>query len=587
MNIKTMKLFYAYLVIFLSLPFVSFIAGVSEYYLQLNQQLPLLANATFGILLCIRQKKLKVSSTVLFFYGIVLLLAVNTLIHRQMDVQSQSIISFLLFGIVLMGFQNHFATHSITRLQQLKIVKIIVAFVGFHILLSVVNIYTQKLLPTGSVFKHQFLGAFYNPAIFTNYLLILSPFLWILLVFRQSIHPANRLLFRVGMILLAFVVYIIWFNQIRTGCLAFAGMGTYFFIIYYKTNVIKKYILMALVSICSIGFLLTTPKPSSTEGRWLILKVTWQMLKQNAGIGIGFNAYRRDYSFYQMEYFAQEKNQRHEILLADDNQVAHNEWLQTLAELGIIFGLILMALLGCLLKTDIRPSTNFGLTGLLNQAKIGFWIGLGILTMLSHPFRIEYTQQAVFLVLMVLHLLTYHPTKPVVSTSRDWVMILCAASFVHYAYSQYLLFGWQQHANRFLKGEHDQVYNFRQVQLYNNPLYLYTTAIELNNLSRYKESLKQIELLQRIRNDSKIEMLIGNNFSNLGDTSQAISHYKRASLMNPKLLKPIYLLMNEYVKIKDTTQAKATAQLLLSKPIKIPSKQADQMRASARQVLRI
>jgi hypothetical protein len=70
-------------------------------------------------------------------------------------------------------------------------------------------------------------------------------------------------------------------------------------------------------------------------------------------------------------------------------------------------------------------------------------------------------------------------------------------------------------------------------------------------------------------------MLYGLNYTKLEKHDKALEYFKSASLMNSKLFRPKYLIMNEYLFLGDTVSAVNQAEIMIKSPIKIPSNEID------------
>ena len=101
----------------------------------------------------------------------------------------------------------------------------------------------------------------------------------------------------------AFVLYYI---QSRTGLLALITSLVVWLWLEKKENasrlkirvVVVLFVIVAIVGSC----FLFAGKVASTDGRLLILKTCWQMIKDNPWVGHGMHGFAREYMLYQAEY---------------------------------------------------------------------------------------------------------------------------------------------------------------------------------------------------------------------------------------------------------------------------------------------
>lgn len=84
-------------------------------------------------------------------------------------------------------------------------------------------------------------------------------------------------------------------------------------------------------------------KKDSADGRMLIWTVTANIIKDYPLLGVGQDMFKAHYMDYQADYFRNHPNSKYE-LVADDNQYAFNELLNTWAENGLIGFLLLMGI---------------------------------------------------------------------------------------------------------------------------------------------------------------------------------------------------------------------------------------------------
>jgi len=84
-------------------------------------------------------------------------------------------------------------------------------------------------------------------------------------------------------------------------------------------------------------------KKDSADGRMLIWTVTANIIKDYPLLGVGQDLFKAHYMDYQADYFRNHPNSKYEQV-ADDNQYAFNEFLNTWAENGLIGFLLLMGI---------------------------------------------------------------------------------------------------------------------------------------------------------------------------------------------------------------------------------------------------
>ncbi|GFZ38852.1 hypothetical protein BANORC5_08870 [Bacteroides nordii] len=153
----------------------------------------------------------------------------------------------------------------------------------------------------------------------------------------------------------------------------------------------NKWIVGILLTIAG-GFVLNemyNNKKDSTNGRLLIWRVSYEMIKDAPFLGHGTEGFYKKYMLYQCEFLKKNENKEY-VQLVDDNRFAFNEYLKVLVEYGIVGGvLFLISLLIILLCSIDWKSLHSRLCFLCLLA-------YGISSFFSYPF---FLWQFVFLFL--------------------------------------------------------------------------------------------------------------------------------------------------------------------------------------------
>jgi O-antigen polymerase len=91
------------------------------------------------------------------------------------------------------------------------------------------------------------------------------------------------------------------------------------------------------------GILLYQANAESTSGRWMIWEITGLMISEHPVKGVGQGNYSVEYLNFQAEYFEDPSYTKNEIKAANIKQ-AHNEFLQSFAEGGILSAALLLTI---------------------------------------------------------------------------------------------------------------------------------------------------------------------------------------------------------------------------------------------------
>lgn len=581
-----MNLLKLYLVCFLSIPFLSYFLGYTDYFLQSKEYLPILLNSVFSLILILKLKKDLTIPAFKWFAGILLLFLFSSFKNgfaNQIFIDK----SILLYILVLGLFTHHFIKEKTSKDNITVFAYIFICFSFLQIFLSFIIFHFGLESTNGLAFKGNFISVFYNPSIYINWMLLLSPFAFTFTYLINSRISHYRIIgwFCYFIIIILFITMFI--NKNRTGLIVILSLIVYYLIDKFTLNYKNKFFILGISCFFLIISLLKINKEDSNSGRLLILKVTTNMIYDNPLFGVGFNNYRSEYNNYQKVYLKSFSSQK-ELLLANDNNYANNEWLQFIAEIGIVGFLIFLFLLSKVYTILFQNNNNdISQDNLwLHKSKNGFLIVLFILSIFSNPFRIPEIVNLIsvlfiFFIVMISFDRKIEFMEP--TFSKKILIVLLFILSTPIIIQQYYLIQWMKYSEKFFKGN-KEIFNFQNKYLDKNESYLYTTARQLFYQENYLGSINQLKKIKGIKNDSQSEILFGQNYSKLEKHDKAIKYFQSANLMNPKLFRPKYLIMNEYLLKRDTISAVKQAKIIINSPIKIPSRETDYYISKARMV---
>lgn len=579
-----MNLLKLYLICVLSIPFITYLMGFNEYFLQTEDYFPIFINCIFFFILIIKQKKEITVPAIQWIAGIIGLILFIGLLKVDFINQLFFIKSFFIYIVVLALFLNHYSNEKLFIKDKLQLILIFILFAFIHIAIGYLAPFLGMKNTLDASFKHEILGIYYNPSFLINTLLLICPLLILLVNLRKSSDQKTKLLGWFCLTSLILIFIIILYNKNRAGLVAIAVLVAYNFYLDYHKNINVKILIITIVFSSISLFWVYANKKDSTQGRFLIAKVTWMMIKENPLFGVGFNNYKAQYTQYQKEYFKIQRPEK-EILLADDNRLAHNEWLQLIAEIGVIGIGIFLFFVYKVFRVYSKVKTPLSsVTSLLIRARSSFFLVVLILALFSNPFRIPVILNLISVLFLFFSIvIPYQYEKPFMSPifSKNILFLILGLVAMPIITQEYYLYKWMLHENKFLKGEKESFSYFNKI-LNDNENYLFTTSNELYRLGEYDNSIKQLENLKNIKNDSQSEILFGLNYSKLKEHDKALEHFQTGSLMNPKLFRPKYLMMNEYLVKGDTISAVKQAKIIVNSPIKIPSLEIDYYMSKAK-----
>jgi O-antigen ligase len=560
----------------LSIPIITYFLGFNDYFLQSKEYLPVILNTVFSFILILKQKKNLYIPAFKWIAGIFILFLFSGFTNgfaNQNFINRSLLLYVLTFGLFLQFFLNQ----KLSYYNKIKLALIFVVFAALQLLLSFLIFYYSMETPNGIIFKEFLISVFYNPSIYVNWILLLAPFLFMFVILVKSRLPKYRIIGWLCCFLLIIFFITILINRNRTGLIVFVTLIIYHLYFNVKFGKIKKLFLITSSCLLLILIFINTNKHDSNRGRLLILKITKNMVSDNPLFGIGFNNYRNQYNNYQKEFFTNSRK-NDEILLANDYTFANNEWIQFITEIGFVgTAFFLFFLIKTYNVLFAKNKFNFGVNSLLYQCKNGFLIVVFLLSIFSNPFRLPEVLYLISVILLFFSLVI--PSANTVDFmsplfSKKILIIILIFLSTPLLIQQYYLVKWMTHSKKFFSGNIEN-FDYNNSFLTKNESYLYTTSKQLFYKGNYYGSINQLKRLKGLKNDSQSEMLYGLNYTKLEKHDKALEYFKSASLMNPKLFRPKYLIMNEYLFLGDTVSAVNQAEIMIKSPIKIPSNEID------------
>ena len=366
------------------------------------------------------------------------------------------------------------------------------------------------LLPAGKTFR--VVGNFDNPAGYASMLALSVPF-----ILYFALSGRRRMRYAVGVVC-AIVVGAIVLSGSRTGILAVAATGLLYAVrrrsdFLRRTTAWKKIVLAATAVSVAAGLYFI--KKESADGRLLIGRCTWEMIREKPLTGHGYRCFEAGYMLRQARYF--ERNPESGFApLADNVKHPFNEFLLLTAEFGAV-ALLLTALWIASLIRAYRKNPNDEshtlATALSSAALLGF------------------------------------AAKEMYYENR-WHRVQKTAS-----------------SDRPPLPEYERLYPF----LDKNAYFLYNYAAELNDAGEADKSLEAATACEKMLNDYDVQMLKADAHKKRRDFRRAEACYLLASRMCPGRFMPLYELVNVYDSTNRPDRAQALAAEIADKPVKIPS----------------
>lgn len=422
----------------------------------------------------------------------------------------------------------------------------------------------QEFGIVSSCFPFQVVGSFDNPAGLVACLCIGMPCCFRLFQTEKR-KTSKKMIIAVAI----FIGFALVLSESRAGILA----GIFFPLVWYMfDSAQKRWLQTTMLGICiTLLPIMYIAKKDSADGRLLMLRCGWDMIKEKPLLGHGSDGIQAHYMDYQAKWLA-EHSESTLCTLADNVKSVFNEYLT----IGICFGIVGWLILGgfvfFMINCYFKVPSEDGKCALMSLATIG------ILGCFSYPLSYPFTWIVLILNSYILLHRAYRipPLKNKICRYTVSFIVFGSSSVLLYAMAKRTSaeFEWGEISRLNLREEGKEVFSrYEKLMpiLGNEPYFLYNYAAELYAAKHYKEALY---IAQRCRThwaDYDLELLIGELFNELHQYEEAEDHFQLASNMCPTRFIPLYKLYQIYEKIGDEEKVNQMATLILNKPTKVES----------------
>lgn len=327
----------------------------------------------------------------------------------------------------------------------------------------------------------------------------------------------------------------------------------------------------AIVSCVTLLYFL---KKDSADGRLLIWKCAAEMISDKPLFGWGVGGFEAHYMDYQAAYFSERPDSRY-AFLADTVQYPFNEYLN----IGVAFGLAgllsLAALLICLLRRYRQCPTEE------KESDALCWVAVAVFALFSYPLMYPFVWIMLLLggYSLVKGANAFSIRSVVYKVAAIPCACLCAvAGSLLYQRTEAEL-EWGKAVNSPRVDEtalrrYERIYGVMRSDRY----FLYNYAAALSQCHRYDRSLEVALACRNRWADYDLELLIARLYEHNGETNKAEERYRQASLMCPNRFIPLFQLALLLDKEGRIEEAKALAQRIVDKPVKVSSYQIKQIK---------
>ena len=324
---------------------------------------------------------------------------------------------------------------------------------------------------------------------------------------------------------------------------------------------------LGCVAVVALGLALSLcVKADSSRGRWFIAMRTVELISESPLLGHGPGGFEAHYMDVQADWLARHED-RPEAMLADDVRHPLNEWLLVAADYGAVGVLAVLALVSSVVAYARRHPSAEGRDALRIMACAG------VFSLFSYPLLYPFTwlMLAASLAAVFRNALSRH--WRVLSVGILMVLPVCSCLAASRALQALEL---RRVQDRAMLGQSERMMP-RYARLYQklrgDSRFLYNYAAEQYEAGRYAVALHTARECGRLLASYDLCLLEGDIHRALGDRAAAMRSYRRAHWMVPSRFVPLYEMYNVAAEDGDTATSRSLAREILSKPVKVPSRE--------------
>ncbi|KAA6348869.1 hypothetical protein EZS27_003669 [termite gut metagenome] len=375
-------------------------------------------------------------------------------------------------------------------------------------------------------------GSFDNPAGFAACLCAGFPFSF---YFVRKEYVWQRWLSLTAVVILCIAVIL---SASRAGIIALFVVAL--FMVFYRFKIKTK----LKISILSLSFVLALSglyflKKDSANGRLLIWRCTYEMIKDKPIHGFGYGGFKANYMNYQARYFEEHPDSKY-AMLADNVNRPFNEYLLLFVNFGV-FGLLVLILMLYRFWQIYKYNTH---KTLLEYRAYWCLLSIAVFSLFSYPLTYPFVWVMGLSSMTILFYPLWRTQKKMFYALRP-VIILFLLFVGYMTYDRMITeMKWCKIAHKSLAGQTKQMlpeYQSLYGKLQNNELFLYNYAAELNVVNQYEKSLKIAHECEQLWADYDLQMLIADNYQKKLQYKEAEFHYIKAANMCPVKFIPLYL----------------------------------------------
>lgn len=414
-------------------------------------------------------------------------------------------------------------------------------------------------------------GSFDNPAGFASALCAGLPFALSLL------HNRHKWVRYFTTTATPVIMAAVFLSHSRTGMIS-VGVIVFLWLlpILRRTPALKWTLSVLLPALLVTMYLL---KKDSADGRLLIWRCSLAMVADKPIFGYGPGGFTAHYMEYQADYFREHPDSPF-ARLADTVHHPFNEYLLVAVDYGF-FGLLVLAALGYVTLRQYRKQNNRDPA--VRAAGLSL-ISIGVFALFSYPFLYPFTW---VMTLFSLWIIVGRPW-PACTALRIGAVVAAATVCVFTVRNmRYQLYWCKADKMALEENNEDALLQYERLSDYfaDNRFFLYNYAVNLSKIGQYEKSLAVAERCSRLWADYYLQIILGDDCLKLGRHRFAETYFSNAAAMCPVRFIPWYKLVTVYQAMGRTDDARALAQLILDKTIKVPSPVVYAIRREMRQLI--
>lgn len=488
---------------------------------------------------------------IMIYWSVILLIYAGVSLWEGSFSQQNFVFLLTLYGVMWLFAQEKKGANEIYICTCIASIGAVEALWGIGQWLGLINRYNLLFSITGS---------FDNPAGYAIALAACLPF---------TLHTTYKLK-RYGQIYAIIMVMVtiggILLSGSRTGIVAMGTALTISLLHHIPWNKrIKRQLFIGSIAVgIFVIIVLYFVRKDSADGRLLVWRCTWELIKEKPLTGHGAGSFGGQYMPAQAHYLSEHPNKRHNWL-AENIKHPFNEYLKLWVEYGAI-GLIII-LLGIIKTLKQEQKEN----EICFVARLGI-ITIGVCGLFSYPLNYP---SICCLLAMNGGLLTSNKMRR--DINNNWVKLIGIPTsivlFTFVSYWQRMEQRWYQTSQLALKETMEVLPIYKQLYVFmrKNPLFLYNYGAELHVRGLWKEAATKLESCAHQLNDSDVQLLLAECYIGMGDAQRAEACLILASQMFPNLFIPEYRLVELYRSLGRENEAIKMAKRLLGKPVKVRS----------------